>query len=151
MEGNKKITSVVELARYKINDILYWVVLRPAGTHEINIPCGDEWIANCHPKVLYDRKLASKAWRFRQNVPKLRSLDFQYITELLTSDLVVEEFKVSNITRSPNTGEFYYANGDDEWMPESYLHAKKKSANAERNKIKGLFKIWVDKQSKETQ
>src|SRR6185369_10873599 len=107
---DQKIKSVLELAKYNTGDTLFWVVLRPVGVAGVQIAEEDEWVASAHPKVIYERKLV-KTWYYRNSkLPKLCALDFQYVVELLTSELVVERFEISTICRSSDTGEFYYAN-----------------------------------------
>lgn len=142
-----KIKSVIELAKYKIGTVLYWVAFRPVGVAGIKIPEGEEWMANCHPKVLYDRKLVSKTWRYRAKLPRLCAVDFQYVVDLLTSEPIVERFVVHGICRSFDTGEFYYRNEDGEWMPEEYLFESPLTAKREKKRIKDLFRTWANQSS----
>ncbi len=143
----QKIKSVIELSKFKIGDVLYWVVFRPVGVAGVNIPNGEEWITNNHPKVIHDRKLIKKAWRYRSRIPRLCAIDFQYVVDLLTSEPIVERFVVHGICRSFDTGEFYYSNDSGEWMPESFLYITPYSAKNEKKRIKGLFKTWANQMS----
>jgi len=145
--GQQKIKSVVELSKHKIGDMLYWVVFRPLAVAGIKIPEGEEWIVNCHPKVLYDRKLVGKAWGNRGRIPRLCAVDFQYVVDLLTSEPVVERFDIQGVCRSFDTGEFYYSNEAGEWMPESFLYATAHRAKAEKKRIKELFRTWANQMS----
>jgi hypothetical protein len=56
---------------------------------------------------------------------------------------MIEEFMINEIIRSKDTGEFFYANVDNEWMPESYLFDSKAAARRERSRIMKLMSIWV--------
>jgi hypothetical protein len=143
----EKIKSVLELAKYKPGEVLYWVTLRPVGSAGIHIPEGEDWLTQCHPKVLHDRKLISKAWRYRNKIPKLCAIDFQYVVDLLTSEPVVEQFVVHGITRSPDTGEFYYANDAEEWMPQGFLFKSVHAARKEKKRIKDMFRVWANQTS----
>lgn len=144
-----KITSVVQLAKYKVGDTLYWVTIRPVGSPGIVIPEGDEWIRDCHPKVMHDYGMASKTWKYRGKVPRLHAIDFQYVVDLLTSEPIVERFVIAQVERSFDTGEFYYCNGSGEWMPESFLYQKPWMAKREKARIKGLFRQWSSQMSED--
>ena len=143
MRSKGKIASVLELAKYKVGDILYWVIFRPVGAAGITIPPGEEWMMHAHPKVIHDRGLAKKIWKNRALLPKLCSVDFQYVVEVLTTEPVVESFEISRICRSFDTGEYYYANEEGEWMPEKYLFTAVSAAKREKKRIKDLFKKWA--------
>lgn len=147
MNSGHKITSVVELAKHKVGDLLFRVVFRPVGMARITIPPGSEWMADCHPKILFERGLVTKAWKFKAALPKLCGVDFQYVTELLTSEPVVERFEVIDIARSSDTGEFYYCNADGDWMPQDYLFASAHVAKQEKRRIKGLFATWARREA----
>jgi len=107
------------------------------------LPEGDEWIAEHHPKALFDRGYHKPLWKNFSGLPKLQHIDFQCIMELLTSKLVIEEFRINDIVRSRNTGEFFYSNENDEWMPESYLLDTKQAANRERLRILKMLRKWA--------
>lgn len=104
-------------------------------------------MAEVHPKVLFERGLASKSWKYRVHLPRLCALDFQYVTELLTSEPIVERFVIQEVARSQNTGEFYYMNVDQDWMPESALFETVPAAKREKDRIKKLFQLWASRQS----
>lgn len=142
-----KIKSVLELSKYKQGETLYWVTLRPVADACIKIPEGDEWMKNVHPKVVYDRGLAKKTWRYRTRLPKLCSLDFQCVVDLLTSEPIVEKFVINSIYRSCDTGEFYYLNEHNEWMPEESLFTTAVAAKKEKARLKALFKRWSEQMS----
>lgn len=147
--NNPKIKSVIEIAKYKHGTVLYWVTFRPVKIAGISIPAGDEWLSDCHPKVLHDRKLVSKTWRYRSKIPRLSATDFQFAVGLLTSEPIVERFEVNGIHRSNDTGEFYYANETGEWMPESFLFTTVSAAKREKLKIKKLFQEWSSQTSED--
>ncbi len=140
---NTKITSVVELSRYKIGTVLYRVVLRPVGQSHITINPGDEWMAQCHPKIFYERGMANAAWKFKTKIPKLCGIDFQYVMEILTSESIVERFEIVDVARSADTGEFYYCSPVGDWMPEGNLFESYSAARREKSKIKNLFSQWA--------
>lgn len=138
----KKIESVLELARYRVGDIAYWVIIRPQIVPP-EIPTDDEWMKEHHPKALYSRGVYRKLWPRHSPLPKLQHRDFDDITTLLRSTFVIEQFPVCDLIRSRDTGEFFYCNGDDEWMPESYLMDTKESARREMARIKRLIRKWA--------
>ena len=140
----QRIKSVIELSKYKTGEITYWVTLRPVGIDQIVIPPGEEWLIEQHPKTLYERGYAKKAWKSRKKLPKLHHIDFQAIVCLITSKLVVEPFKIHDVVRSNGTGEFFYSNEEDEWMPESYLFDSTQAARKERERILNMCKDWAE-------
>lgn len=140
--NEQKITSALELSKYKITRILYWVVFRPVGNTSVQVPQGEEWISNCHPKVLYERGIARNI-PYNNRLPRLHSLDFQYVMDLLTSEPIIEKFEITAIHRSYDTGEFYYANQENEWMPEDSLFQTPQAALKEKIRIKSLFAKWA--------
>lgn len=139
----KKISSVLELARYKIDDTVWWVTLRFAQKVQ-KLGEDEEWMFDVHPKTLYEGPY-KHTWPFRSKLPKLHHSDFVNLVSILASEFVIEQFKIREICRSPNTGEFYYANADDEWMPESYLCDTKEAAIKERDRIFRLIKNWMQR------
>ena len=137
----RKVSSVLELSRYKIGDVAYWLTLAtsvpsPELTEE------DIWLTCVHPKTLYKGPY-KKLWRCHANLPKLHHIDFDTIVGMLVSELLVEEFVINGITRSLDTGEFYYSNEDDEWMPESNLFDSAAAARRERSRILRLIRKWA--------
>jgi len=140
----QRIKSVIELSKYKAGDIAYWVTLRPVGLDQIIIPEGEEWLVEHHPKTLYERGYAKKAWQSRKKLPKLHHIDFQAIVSIITSKLVIEPFEIHDIVRSGDTGEFFYSNEEDEWMPESYLLDSTQAARRERERILKMCKNWAE-------
>lgn len=141
----EKMVSILELAKYKVGQVKYWVAFRPVSLAGIQVPEGEEWMAQAHPKVLYDRGLASEAWYFKQPLPRLCAWDFQYVVDILTSEPIAERFEITNIHRCTDTGEFFYANNRDEWMPESYLFNTPQEAMKEKARIKKMFADWAAK------
>lgn len=136
------ISSVLELARYQVGESAWWVTLRLK--EPINPLKEDQhWMIEAHPKLLYERGPYKKNWTYRSKLPKLQHLDFQGIVGLLTSDLVVERFDICDVIRSQDTGEFFYSNEDDEWMPESCLFDTITAARRERARIMRMLKKWI--------
>jgi hypothetical protein len=143
-----RISTILDLAKYRIGQEAYAVMFRPVGVVErFKIPAGEEWMEDAHPKVFYERKIASKGWKYRSRLPRLHAADFQNVVTLLTSEPIVEIFKVTEIIRSVNTGEFYYSNNDAEWMPEGSLFETPLLAKCEKRRIKKLVAQWANQQS----
>jgi hypothetical protein len=144
MPEQRKIKSVTELAKYRVGDTVWWVILRPlqAGLTR-GLPEHDEWMKKHHPKVLYEWGPGKIVWG-KALLPKLQHVDFGNIVPLLTSKILVDQFPICDILRSRDTGEFFYSNADDEWMPESYLLTTKIAADRERTRILRLFQKWID-------
>lgn len=140
----KRVTSVLELARYKVGDCTWWVTLR----HKEPVPTlsgEDEWMTkeDIHPKTLYEHGPYKSKWSLRAKLPRLQHMDFAGIVGLLMSELVVERFDVCDVVRSNDTGEFYYSNRDDEWMPESYLFDTDVAARRERTRVVKMVRRWA--------
>lgn len=139
----RKIVSVLELARYKIGGSAWWVVLR----YNSPLPKLSEsaaWMHNCHPKVLYENGPYRYRWPYKAKLPKLHHADFSTMLTLLTSELIVEKFDICEVIRSNDTGEFFYSNQDDEWIPESSLFDTHMAARREHNRIIKMIKRWAD-------
>lgn len=136
----------MELARYKIGDSAWRVVLKPTSPLPY-VSDEDEWMITdaVHPKILYDGENKSR-WPYRALLPKLQNIDFESVVTLLTSDLVVEHFDVCEIARSMDTGEFYYFNSEGERMPESYLLDTRTAASRERSRIIRMIRRWAASQ-----
>ena len=158
----RKVKSVLELGRYYIGDCAWWVTIR--GKHEpidpSDMPDDMKWlltaygiypdniegseIEECHPKEMYLRGPFKSYWDKRTKLPKLHHMDFGGVVPLLTSTLIVEEFNITDITRSNLTGEYYYCNDYDEWMPQSFLLDSKSAAYKERTRIVNMIKTWAN-------
>ena len=142
-----KISNVKELSRYKQGEVAWWVVLRPKKVAETKLEKCDEWMVEHHPKVLFTRGPCKNVWKQNIRLPHLHHTDFAVITNVLTSTVMVEEFFVNEVVRSFDTGEFFYANADNEWMPESYLFDSKQAARKEKTRILKLIKQWSTESS----
>ena len=142
MPQERKIRSVTELARYQVGDVAWWVILRPIETIE---PIGPDeaWMTSHHPKALYERGPCRNIWG-KALLPKLQHMDFHHLMILLTSKVLVEQFTVCDIIRSRDTGEFWYENDQNEWMPQSFLLDSKVAADRERLRILKLVTRWVE-------
>ena len=139
--------SVLELGRYHIGDIAWWVAIRYVKEPSIEmeeLPEDMQWMLECHPKELYTRGPYKKHWSKNQKLPKLHHMDFMGIVPLLTSDLMVEQFNINQIVRSNQTGEFYYGNDNDEWMPQSNLFDTQVAASRERTRIIKMLQRWME-------
>lgn len=141
----KKISSVIELARYKTGDTAYWVALRPIELMP-QLDEDDEWMYEHHPKTLYSRNPGKRLWPYNAKLPKLHHLDFDLLVNILRSELLIEQFIVCEVVRSNRTGEFLYGNQDDEWMPENNLFDTNGAASRERLRILRLLSRWSNEQ-----
>jgi hypothetical protein len=101
-------------------------------------------MVDIHPKTLYEHGPFKKSWPFRAKLPRLQHIDFARTLDVLTNELVIEQFEICEIMRSQDTGEFYYSNSDDEWMPESCLLDTDIAARRECSRILRLIKKWID-------
>lgn len=148
MASQRKIQSVTELAKFRVGDVAWWVILRPLD-QPADLPADDLWMKNQgqHPKTFYEWGPGKAVWG-KALLPKLQYSDFAGIVTLLTSKILVEQFPVCDIIRCRNTGEFIYSNEDDEWMPEPYLLTTKLLAEREKDRILRLFRRWIDRQNK---
>lgn len=140
---SNKIRNVNELSRYKLGDVVWWVVLRPKKVADTQLEKSDQWMIEHHPKVLFTRGPCRNVWKQNVRLPHLHHTDFAVITNVLTSSIMLEEFMVNEVIRSKDTGEFFYANVDNEWMPESYLFDTKVAARKERMRILKMMKQWA--------
>lgn len=141
----RKIRNVTELAKFRVGDTAWWIILRPlqAGLTS-ELPERDLWMKKHHPKALYTWGPGKAVWG-KPILPKLQHIDFANIITLLTSKILVDQFPVCDIIRSRDTGEFFYSNNDDEWMPESMLMDTKVQATREKRRILQLVQKWIDK------
>lgn len=145
MQERNKIRSVLELARYKVGDVAWWVVLRPIKPIQ-DLADEDQWMSqsHIHPKILYQVGPSSHLWPRKTALPKLQHMDFSSVVGLLTSKLVVRQFPICDLLRSRDTGEFFYSNSDNEWMPEGYLMDTQIAADRERSRILKHIAKWAD-------
>lgn len=145
-QRRERISSVLELSRYKINETVWWVILRSKEPLP-ELPEEDSWMEDHHPRILYERGPYQRLWTSKAMLPRLQHMDFAGIVTLVTSEFKVEPFTIVEIIRSNETGEFWYSNDDDEWMPESCLFCTDIAARRERNRVLKLLKKWATSQS----
>lgn len=138
-----KVKSVLELGRYNIGDTAWWVVLRSKDVPG-QLQDEDLWMDDYHPKVKVKRGPLKKLWKNGIALPRLHHIDFNCVFGLLTHKFTIEEFKVNEIYRSHNTGEYFYANEDKEWMPEAYLFDSIVAARREKTRILKIIRKWAD-------
>jgi hypothetical protein len=140
-----KLKSVNELARYQVGDVCYWVVLRQLGTPSESPTPENVWMAEEHPKCFFDRRVFSPMWKSRMRIPKLHATDFRLVTDLLTQRCVIEEFHVTEIKRSHNTGEFWYTSSKEEMQVESFLFSSRSQVVREKRRIKKMIIEWIER------
>lgn len=136
----RRVYSVLELAKYRPGDKVWWIILRPLHNPP-TLDDNNKWMSEYHPKVFYDRKICK--FPNGAKIPKLQHIDFKNITDLITSKLVAEEFVICDICRSTDTGEFFYSNKDNEWIPECNVMDTKSSAEKELSRIMSLLYRWI--------
>jgi hypothetical protein len=141
---SRKIKSVLELARYKVGDVAWWVVIRSKPEPEISEQ--NKWMTqeHIHPKTLYRGGPFEPLWGRKAILPKLQHQDFNTIVGLLTATMAVEPFTICDLVRSRDTGEFFYENERNEWMPEAQLLDTKIAAEREKTRIRRLLRKWID-------
>ena len=147
MMEHTKISSILQLSKWKPGDKPFWVVREPIGAQDTIINAEDEWAfsGDVHPKTLYEYKLLKGVWPPKLKLPKLSAPDFAFVVDLLTTELVVEVFEVIGVTHCNHTGEFIYQNTNEEWQPESNLFSTAAAAKKERARIKQLISKWAAK------
>ncbi len=144
--AERRIQSVLDLAKYKVGDKPFWVVLRHIWEPE---PCPSEedyWMCDVdvHPKIFFRHGWMSHTWPYRMEPPKLHAHDFENVVKLVVHTLAVEQFEIIAVTRCPHTGDFLYENQTSvEWQPEDCLFPDAESAEQERRRIKLLLQTWV--------
>jgi hypothetical protein len=145
MPDQRKIRSVLELARYRVGDVAWWVILRPVRATP-DIPDDLKWMQqpSIHPKALFYHGPYRDLWPSKAMLPKLQHMDFATVVNLLTSELKVEAFPICDLVHCRDTGEFFYSNEHDEWMPEPFLLDTKIAADREKTRILRLIKRWAD-------
>jgi hypothetical protein len=158
MAKESRITSVLELSKWKIGDSPYWLIFKPKGHRECTYNEETEWAftENVHPKVLHERGYIRGSWNNARKLPRLHASDFGLVVSLLSCQVVIEKFHIRGLSRCPDTGEFIYmtmtenpwaddyADDEDdemsnsmiaEFMPESNLFATLQEAKRERTRI----------------
>lgn len=139
---HRKILSVLELARYTVGNLVWRVTLQYEPLPDLSED--DFWMENCHPKVLFEGPYKSH-WPKNIKLPRLHCNDFDSIIAILMADLDIEPFEICEVIRSSDTGEFFYCNQDDEWMPESSLFDTDIAARRERTRIMNMMKRWASR------
>lgn len=128
----------VKFPKHGIGTRLYAVAFRRQHTALV----GDDWMLDEHPAVPFEHGLCD-AGVFGARLPRLYSPDFELVSDLLSSDLVIERFVVVKIVRSPQSRLYYYMNQDGEWMPEWALVSNRATAKREAQRIKCLIRDWA--------
>jgi len=141
-QKNKKIQSVLELGQYSVGETVYWVTLRTVKDYP-QIPVDQRWMLDTHPKTIYKRGVWKEVWGSKK-LPKLHSEDFPFIVKLLNTKFTVEEFRIIDVVRTDDIGEYYYCNEDSDWMPEEYLFDTITAARREKSRLTRLIKKWAD-------
>lgn len=147
-----KITSVLELARYKIGETAYRVALisDDASMHGAQAArtysplYKHTWLDDGCDKG-YKRKQITNLRQKIGKPPHLSYEDYSILIPFLAADLLVVEYNVSLVYRCSDTGEFWYEDENGVKMPELYLFDTIVAARRERNKIVKQIRKWVVK------
>ena len=142
MGKTKKIKSVIELSKYKINTEVYVIDLI-SNIYKRLMPSDTNWMSQCHPKIFFESGVYKYNTISKHVAPRLPGPRFSILSAVLSSTFKITDFKVSAIQRCPNTGEFYYFNGIDEWHPESILFTSANKAKQEKKRILNLIADWL--------
>lgn len=142
-----KIKSVLELSKYKKGDIAYFISYQSL----IDVPeppQEDQWMLFYHPKILFSRRgPARNRWPLQGKLPKLEPISFTCLVDLLSSELCVFPFTITDVSRSRNTGEYLYTGNDNMSislnMPEEYLLETETAAQKEIKRIKKMVANWA--------
>lgn len=134
--------SVLELARYKVGDSVWWVSLyHPEPSQDIE---DDGKIVYAHSKELFESGPFKNSWPYRSKLPRMHENDFSAVMSVITSKMVVDIFDICDVIRSNVSGEFLYTNAYGEWIPESLLFDTAIAARRERTRVLKMFNRWVD-------
>lgn len=146
MPTNDKRTYL-DLAKWKIGQTVYWVAFEGVDPGAKRVPRRHEWVfkETVHPKTMYERKMFKGIWDYKAALPKLHAVDFSMFVDLLMGGFYVRPYEITDVVRCPDTGECVYSNNFGEWIPESNLFETKEEAQAERERCKGLVRLWLEK------
>ncbi len=128
-----KVTSVLQLARYKVGDLVWRLDL-----NTVNASCLYE------PLYKWDNKQEIAIAKTKiGRLPRIDSQGHNNFVSFAASDLEVVEYTIDTIYRCPKTGEFWYKDLNSEDMPESCLFDTKVAARIERSRLVKIIKEWV--------
>jgi hypothetical protein len=142
MGKTKKISSVIELSKYKVNSTVYMVDLLSNIFKQL-LPSDTAWMTKCHPKIFFEEGVYKYNTLSKHVLPRLPGPRFSILSALLSSSFSISSFVITAIQRCPNTGEFYYFDSIDEWHPESIIFPTANRAKQEKRRILNLMTDWV--------
>ena len=131
--------TIMDLARYRLGQRVYWIVFR--GHRDPNCECPEERMRDEHPWLLWRRKMMP--WTVPMKPPRTHPADTMAVMMLCGQRPRIEPFRITDITRSANSGEFLYTGPGGMVMPEGLLFPTKKAARREIARIAKVFAAWT--------
>jgi hypothetical protein len=131
--------TIMELARYKVGQRVWWVVFRAEKHPEIEL--AEEWMKAEHPWMLWRRKAVP--WSLPMRPPRMHPTDTMAVLMLFTQRPKIEAFVIKSVERSANSGEFLYTGPNEMVMPEGLLFPTRKAARKEIARVARLFAAWT--------
>jgi len=140
-----KITSVLDLSKYKVGEPAYRVYLQHK---RLKIDESEELLITTTPTVLHQKPENKHIWantmgRTHKKMPALGPADFLCITNILTSELAIQEFVVESVIRN-NYGIYVYTGTCGGIAPESSLFDTLQAAKAEKSRILNMLQRWIN-------
>ena len=105
--------TILDLARYRLGQRVYWIVFRMERGPEFQRP--PEWIRGEHPWMLWRYKMMP--WSVPMKPPRAHPVDAMTIMLLCGQKPKIEPFCITDIVRSANSGTFLYTGPSETVMP----------------------------------
>lgn len=131
--------KLLDLARYRLGQRVYWVVFRADRGPEFNR--ADQWMKDEHPWVLLRCRVMP--WSVPMKPPRAHPADTLVIMMVCGQRPRIEPFRIGDIGRSENSGTFLYTGPNGKVMPEGLLFPTKKAARREIARIARMFAAWT--------
>jgi len=131
--------TIMDLARYRVGQRVWWVVFRGEG--RLDRERKEEWMSCEHPWILWRRRVLP--WTMPLNPPRAHPADTFAIMMLCWQQPKIEPFRITEVERSENCGEFIYTGSGGLRMPEGLLFPSKKVARKEVARIARMFAAWT--------
>ena len=131
--------TILDLARYRLGQRVYWIVFRMERGPEFHRPA--EWVKREHPWMLWRYKIMP--WSVPMKPPRAHPVDAMAIMMLCGQKPKIEPFRITAVERSENSGEFFYTGPRGVRMPEGLLFRSKKAARREIARMARMFAAWT--------
>lgn len=138
-EGRREKVKLLDLARYKVGQRLYWVVFRVE--HPPEFDRAEDWMKAEHPWMLWRRKIIP--WNVPMRPPRAHPGDTMAILMLCSQKPKIEPFRIVEVRRSADSGTFLYKGPKGIVMPEGLLFPTKAAARREIARIAKVFAAWA--------